>query len=103
MDLKDLVIGDRYWTVADTQLVMVELISHTGHERPMNCVVKAISPKVTYEQYCLSWWELHKDPDEALRKELQGWNDKLQDLSIKKLTKDNPTMKAKFDELKEDK
>lgn len=30
-------------------------------------------------------------------------NDKLQDLSIKKLTKDNPTMKAKFDELKEDK
>ena len=27
-------------------------------------------------------------------------NDKAQDLSVKKLTRDNPTMKAKFDQLK---
>jgi hypothetical protein len=27
-------------------------------------------------------------------------NDKAQDVSIKKLTRNNPTMKAKFDELK---
>ena len=30
-------------------------------------------------------------------------NDKAQDLTIKKLTSGNPTMKAKFDELKDDK
>ena len=35
-------------------------------------------------------------------RQLRLANDKTQDLSIKKLTKGNPTMKAKFDELKDD-
>jgi len=35
-------------------------------------------------------------------RQLRLANDKAQDLSIKKLTRDNPTMQAKFDELKRD-
>jgi hypothetical protein len=35
-------------------------------------------------------------------RQLRLANDKTQDLSIKKLTRDNPTMKAKFDELDSD-
>lgn len=35
-------------------------------------------------------------------RQLRIANDKAQDLSIKKLTKDNPTMKKKFDDLKEE-
>ena len=80
MYVKDLVIGDHYWTVADTQLVEVELIAHTGQDRRMNCTVKAVNPKVTYEEYCLSGVYLHKDPDAALQQALEQCNDKLQDL-----------------------
>ncbi|MBQ3850107.1 MAG: DUF2130 domain-containing protein, partial [Clostridia bacterium] len=36
-------------------------------------------------------------------RQLRLANDKAQDLSIKKLTRNNPTMQAKFAELKEDK
>ncbi|MBO4927599.1 MAG: DUF2130 domain-containing protein [Clostridiales bacterium] len=46
---------------------------------------------------------LQKTKDDLLAsgRNMRLANDKLQDLSIKKLTKNNPTMKAKFDELKE--
>ncbi len=48
---------------------------------------------------------LQKVKDELLgsQKQLRYANDKAQDLSIKKLTRNNPTMQAKFAELKEDK
>ena len=48
---------------------------------------------------------LQKVKDELLgsQKQLRYANDKAQDLSIKKLTRNNPTMQAKFAELKENK
>ncbi|MCR5618453.1 MAG: DUF2130 domain-containing protein [Clostridiales bacterium] len=47
--------------------------------------------------------KLEKTKNDLLSSErnLRLANDKAQDLSIKKLTKNNPTMKAKFDELKD--
>ena len=80
MFVKDLVIGNHYWTVMDTQLVEVELVSHTGHDRPMNCVVTAVNPKVTYEKYCCSGGDLHTKPDAALCQALDKCTGKLQDI-----------------------
>lgn len=80
MQVKELVIGAHYWTVMDTQLVEVKLLSHTGYDRPMNCVVTAVNPKVTYEKYCCSGGDLHIEPDAALCQALDRCNEKLQDL-----------------------
>jgi len=47
--------------------------------------------------------DLQKAKEKLLvsEKHLTAANNKLEDLTVKKLTRKNPTMKAKFDELKE--
>ena len=56
MKVKELIIGAHYWTVKDTQLVEVELVSHTGQDRPMNwhLLQYAISGSRTNKQKAIS-------------------------------------------------
>lgn len=80
MKVEQLVIGDHYWTVIEAQLVEVELLSTTGAERPMNCVVEDVQQKVQKDKFCISSWLLHKDQDSAIKQALEFYNEKLQDL-----------------------
>ena len=68
--------------------------------------------KIAHDHFDKAIDEIDKTIDhlQKVKKELQGSdnqlriaNNKVEDVTVKKLTKDNPTMKAKFEELKREK
>ena len=66
MDIKDLVVGDHYYTVLNANLIEVELLSTTGQARPMNCVVKDVKSEAEDPKFCISSWLIHKDKQSAI-------------------------------------
>ena len=86
MNIKDLIVGDRYYTVLNTcidnpyvKLVEVELLSTTGQARPMNCVVKDVESEEKDPKFCISSWLIHKDKKAAICQALIDINDDIQD------------------------
>ena len=85
MDIKDLIVGDHYYTVLNTchdqpyaKLVEVELLSTTGQARPMNCVVKDVESEAEDPKFCISSWLIHKDKQAAICQALIDINDDIQ-------------------------
>ena len=86
MNIKDLIVGDHYYTVLNTcldnpyvKLVEVELLSTTGQARPMNCVVKDVESEAEDSKFCISSWLIHKDKQAAICQALEDINEDIQD------------------------
>lgn len=85
MKTKDLIVGDHYYTVLNccygqpyAKLVEVELLSTTGQDRPMNCVVKDVESEAEDPTFCISSWLIHKDKQSAICQALIDINDDIQ-------------------------